>query len=174
MKWMVMGSAVLALAACSGGGSGASASASAVSEAATAPTANASGDKPPQEQAPAGPTQSAPGGGVMPMQPAPASGGVPAIPGSLADARLRGDVMRTVLGGAAQIVPGCDPQQATQTLQVAGARVTRPPRNGGPWQEVWPLMLCGQVRMLQLDFTPTPRDGGTDFNIQVLQGQAPD
>lgn len=99
-----------------------------------------------------------------------AQAAAPPIQNSLADATLRGDVMRTVLQGSAQIVPGCDVQQAGRTLNVGPARVTRAPDAQRNWQEVWPVSMCGRTTLLQMDFVHTPRDGGTDFRVTLWQG----
>ena len=169
--------AALALAACTGGGGSTSASSANISAPASASVVVPAA--PAQAAAPAAPAAmpsamgeapKPPAGGatVTEMAPAnPSSGGVPAVPGSLADDTLRGDVLRAALTGSSQLVPGCDTGQAVQTLQIAGARVTQPPQGSGPWQEVWPLSMCGELRMLQIDFTPSP-NGGTDYNIHLM------
>lgn len=94
----------------------------------------------------------------------------PPIQNSLADATLRGDVMRTVLSGAEAIVPGCTVAQAGRTLNVGPARVTRQPDPEQNWQEVWPVSMCGRTTLLQMDFVHTPADGGTDFRVTLWQG----
>lgn len=177
--------AALALSACGGGSGSASMSATTATSTTTTTTMAAPATTTPARAPaamPAGPAAAMPGqasappmpGGatVTEMAPVNGSGDVPRIQGSLADDTLRGDVLRTVLGSSSQIAPGCESAQAVQTLQIGGARVTQAPQGSGPWQEVWPVMLCGQLKLLQLDFTPSPQ-GGTDFHIRMVPGQAP-
>lgn len=84
-----------------------------------------------------------------------------------ADAQLQLDAWRTALP-AVTSVPGCSEEDRQSTLRVGQITLSEPVDAQGGWQEQWPITVCGQERPVQVTFTRTPADGGTDFRIRPL------
>jgi hypothetical protein len=85
---------------------------------------------------------------------------VPITPGAtLADPRLQVDA-RTFAASAAvtQASKECDEAMVVDT------EVTKqPPQGGGPWKERWYVNACGEVKAVDVRFTPSA-GGGTDIS----------
>jgi hypothetical protein len=61
----------------------------------------------------------------------------------------------------------CSPDDRAQSTMIYDTQVTRPAPLGQPWSERWFVRMCGADYRLDIDFTPTPSDGGVDFHVSA-------
>jgi hypothetical protein len=95
------------------------------------------------------------------------------LPGnSLASPVLQRDTLTMALRATVQLSPNapCPPDSTTeQRMRLGEIQLVRPPtRVGAPWTERINITYCGLERPFEATFTPTPRDGGTDYALRPL------
>lgn len=55
--------------------------------------------------------------------------------------------------------------------RIINTEVTKLPKKPGrsPWKEKWTVDRCGDVVYYSIKFTPTPKQGGTDFEVSLIE-----
>lgn len=98
---------------------------------------------------------------------------MPMAPGdSLTSPHLQRDLQPTLFQAMSTGL-SCSVEEMQTTFRPGETTVVKRGEQGEPWTERWPATLCGQDRTVEITFTPTAADGGTDFAIRPAWATTP-